>query len=133
MKIIITLIISLGIGCFLNAQGNLQFNQVINTSVTGLVGSLASANLGTITVPAGKVWKVETASVTEANNIRTSLGRIGNNVVFYFGGSNSPPNINLLPLWLRPGTYNLNVTNYSSSALTYRMTLSAIEFNVIPD
>jgi len=51
------------------SQGNLQFNQVkrfSNQSVNIASGTWIS--VGSITVPAGKVWKIESSSVTFPGN-----------------------------------------------------------------
>jgi hypothetical protein len=133
-KVLTILIFIFGATYSLRAQGDLQFNQVINTSVTGSISANSSSNLGTITVPAGKVWKVETATVLRGNEIERSIGRIGNYLVFSHIPGNGYYTETFLPLWLSPGTYNLNVVNNSSSGpFTYRMSISAIEFNVITE
>ena len=44
------------------AQGNLQFNQVITDAQTFSLGTGGTANTSLLTVPADKVWKVESIS-----------------------------------------------------------------------
>lgn len=138
------------------SQGNLQFNQVIYQTLTGV-----SANTGTsapditfqtldITVPFGKVWKIETASC------KTELGLNNETKI---GGNNSNDNIfifldqdilcyvinsnNLvgfisqthLPLWLPSGTYTLRLKGKCAgqySKYTAYGSIHAIEFNIIP-
>jgi tRNA A58 N-methylase Trm61 len=53
----------------LSAQGNLQFNQVVTYTGTGS-GSFSYTS-PTWTVPAGKVWKIESASPSLANSAVT--------------------------------------------------------------
>jgi hypothetical protein len=123
--------------CFISlqlfAQGNLQFNRVVNETLTGNFGGYYTA--GTITVPAGKVWKIEAASVISLNN--TTIGTpdlggagswmgIGNHPCYYYNA----PNIVHLPLWLSAGTYD--VGGKRDTAEPIRIVISAIEFNVVP-
>ena len=68
--IILALLISV---CKINAQGNLQFNDVKNIEITGTTSpfdpniGVPISTIGTITVPTGKVWKIESTSVKENN------------------------------------------------------------------
>lgn len=115
-------------------QGNLQFNQVINVSLGATTTGTGFSTLGTITVPAGKVWKVERTSLTQdyLGDFYPVYGSgsrafIGEYVVW--NSSSSYPQ-QLFPLWLSEGAYN--VTGYTGGTLTYTLAVSAIEFNVIP-
>ena len=102
------------------AQGNLQFNQVINYT---LVGGTAQS----FTVPAGKVWKIEAVSGENTNTPLVWLRNPANQPVatFYVSSSNHSP----IPYWLSSGyTGNFYLTNSS----TYRGSVSIIEFNVVP-
>ena len=118
--------------CFgaLNAQGNLQFNQVVTVSTTSM------------TVPAGKVWKVESYSESEVTfNSNYSPGCINvnyhrplvinNNNYYFFGnmatassGANYITTGNKLPIWLKSGD---QIRTVCSSDFA-----SAIEFNIVP-
>lgn len=116
------------------AQGNLQFNQVINYENTAFVPTAGSAVQGSITVPTGKVWKVETCSyvlVSGGNDFAytTSSGsvHIGKNTVY---DATSNQTTNYLPLWLGEGTYD--ISRYSQSGYTVSIAFSAIEFNIVP-
>ena len=107
--------------CFgaLNAQGNLQFNQVINMAFTG-------ANTTPVTVPAGKVWKIENCMLnTPSNNYAYMLY----NGVYYNIRQqlSSAHNVNF-PFWLSTGT---SVTFGGNGGGTGGM-LSILEFNIIP-
>jgi hypothetical protein len=134
MRIIfITLLFSfflIKLNCF-NAQGNLQFNQVLR------VGNTAQ------TVPVGKVWKVET--YMQANTSISEYTEFPNcnfpdrqhpflvNSVPYYQINGSPGHGssgirmavgNLFPLWLKSGEV-LQTTCPNNF-------LSVIEYNVVP-
>ena len=118
----ILLILTIAFSSTSFAQGNLQFNQVIK---------VIDVNQ---TVPAGKVWKVETCSyvlVSGGNDFpyTSSNGsvHIGKNTVYYVISNQTT---NYLPLWLGEGTYD--ITRYSQSGYTVTIAFSAIEFNVVP-
>ena len=109
------------------AQGNLQFNQVINYTF-----SLPTSNYGagmqfssTYTVPAGKVWKIETMASNSESNTGYSLNgyRVpfyGNNAYAAYKGA----------LWLKEGTqFQLWSNNISGSS---EFIVSIIEFNIVP-
>jgi hypothetical protein len=102
------------------AQGNLQFNQVINYT---LVGSTAQS----FTVPAGKVWKIEAVAADNTNTPYVWLRNPANQVVatFYPASTLHSP----VPYWLPSGyTGNFYLTNSAG----YRGSVSIIEFNVVP-
>jgi hypothetical protein len=112
------------------AQGNLQFNQVVTVSTTSM------------TVPAGKVWKVESYSESEVTfNSNYSAGCvnvnyhrplvINNNNYYFFGnmatassGANYISTGNKLPIWLKSGD---QIRTVCSSDFA-----SVIEFNIVP-
>lgn len=110
-------------------QGNLQFNQVINGELNAYC-TYDLSTLGTITVPTGKVWKIESTSLmyydgTWANSDGNPVF-INKHVVWDLG----PQGLDQLPLWLSPGTYTVQTTGYNSSELFF--SYSVIEFNVVP-
>lgn len=131
-KSILTLIVVLGLFTMSFAQGNLQFNQVINVSYSATV-PLGANNFGTITVPAGKVWKVERTSFSQ--DIGAILSpRYSASYFVYIGdylawNSSSTYPQKLFPLWLSEGTYS--VDGWCGSAMIYNFSISAIEFNII--
>tara|TARA_Y100000385_G_C12562894_1_gene412936 strand:- start:131 stop:466 length:336 start_codon:yes stop_codon:yes gene_type:complete len=102
--------------CFISvqlfAQGNLQFNQVL----------ILDANSGgnSVTVPAGKVWKIESVALSN-NNAYFQIQWGGVN---YFVLNNSAPYENL-PFWLPSNESISLVANVNSK-------VSIIEFNVVP-
>jgi hypothetical protein len=129
-KIILTLLLSVGINLVINAQGNLQFNQA------KLVSTVE-------TVPAGKVWKVESVLYSQViqqgaiNNLATYHDNAqilinGNSLSIRSvrqvdGGSGGKSGfvweVNY-PIWLPSGT-----TLAAGGGVIY---LSVIEFNIQP-
>ena len=106
------LLIFLGMNHLMNAQGNLQFNQVLN---------LDASTTGTAyNIPAGKVWKIESVGLSS----NSAYFQIQYSGVNYFIVNNSSPYSNL-PYWL-PGS--INVTFVGSAPAK----VSIIEFNVVP-
>lgn len=124
LLIVLSIVVS-GVSC---AQGNLQFNQVIKVSDTPM------------TVPAGKVWKIE--SYQQSNVSGTSNSTFGCDVARvrpYIIDSQIYHNIkniasgnsgyvytaeNRMPIWLAAGQ-----TAATSCPSDF---LSIIEFNVVP-
>ena len=136
MKKILSIAVVL-ISLSVSAQGNLQFNQVINYSISG-AWATSEYTVGTITVPSGKVWKIESSSLNNNNALSglptQALGSdgvssisIGTNTVF---GAYNPSN-NWLPVWLSAGTYDV-VGRTTASGQNMTISFSAIEFNVVP-
>lgn len=141
---IAALLISLSV----SAQGNLQFNQVRNYNLTGIStggGSKDFQNIA-LTVPAGKVWKVESASCRLQRDDIPNIpygGNTGNKLMIILdevpiahmfllsGWSNSN---NELPLWLSAGSHSLDLKGYINEAgpLSAYGKVSIIEFNVVP-
>lgn len=125
-KLIFILIFFVSLGS--NAQGNLQFNQVLKVSTT------------VETVPAGKVWKIESyqqsnvAGTTNSTNgcditrVRPYLidgqpyQNIGN-IASGNGGYVYVPE-NRMPIWLKEGQ--------TAATACPSDFLSIIEFNVVP-
>jgi hypothetical protein len=124
MRIILCILLFYSISSF--AQGNLEFNQV------KLVGST------TETVPAGKIWKIESAlsssslsistGTTSTQNVTTNIVINGTNVVVKSSWGSSYASSALettdLPIWLPAGT-TLQAGNN-----VFR--ISVIEFNIVP-
>ncbi|MFM2037564.1 MAG: hypothetical protein RL432_503 [Bacteroidota bacterium] len=118
----------------LNAQGNLQFNQVVTYTGTGS-GSFSYSS-PTWTVPAGKVWKVESASpnvanapVTRAININagSSWGS------FALMTASQETTISPFPIWLKAGDQiQLQAAGNCCSTTSFSYAISILEFNVVP-
>ena len=128
----ILLILAIAFSSASFAQGNLQFNQVINSEYSGFVGSTGT-NIGTIVVPAGKVLKIEDvsfsfilSSMPSIHYLTGSQVAIGNLTVFH--NFNTQPVH--FPIWLSEGSYT--VFARVSSPITSTLSISAIEFNVVP-
>lgn len=109
------------------AQGNLQFNQVVRPVINYNSNTSWNASLGTITVPVGKVWKIET--VTYLGGVSgtwwplTGLSDYANledNIIYDDNNNRS-----LFPLWLAAGTYTIKA-NQGSPNQDKRISISAI-------
>ena len=111
-----------------NAQGNLQFNQVVT-----LTGTLTTSPVVVGTVPAGKVWKIE-HNASERNGYAANISFVCNNVASYayFGSTGNPPTQGHVkgPIWLKSGDY-IQLINSSVSYPSHYF-FSIVEFNVIP-
>lgn len=142
MKYLLTpLFLIIFVGFFL-AQGNLQFNQAKIISNTDPMQ----------TVPAGKVWKIEsvfTAGDQDVYGVQTSGTTLSlfptcgvpsfyyqysgrylaiNNIPISFGIHNAGEQMTNLPIWVPAGSNICTCTNSSICARGY----SVIEFNIIP-
>jgi hypothetical protein len=109
------------------AQGNLQFNQVLN-----ITGEAPGGNVfTTVTVPVGKVWKITSSSWMEddgddpyASYTSLCIGqfklatRQGNDAVF--------------PIWLNEGDHDVKYCSTTTTIASKRYAISGIEFNIIP-
>ena len=115
------------------AQGNLEFNAVkrfSNNAVT--VPTVSNVSAGSITVPANKVWKIESGSSSASSGNATThcYLSIDGQLLFSYAGDGvffSSPAI-----WLPAGTYDVSMYNNWTSSVTYKVKVSAIEFNIIP-
>jgi hypothetical protein len=94
------------------SQGNLQFNQVL------VLDAPVAGNQ--VTVPAGKVWKIESVAMA-SNNAYFQIQWAG---LSYFI-VNTSSGYNNMPFWLPS---NATITLLGSSATK----VSIIEFNVVP-
>ena len=140
------------------SQGNLQFNRVISTTVSVTAGSSPELNgtlVGSITVPPGKVLKLESVSTylndstgdiqwyydTGTSNIGSRGCWIGGHLVwapFWYtstGSTNIDKSVETsrFPIWYSEGTYEIRVryrTNFGVGTF-YVVSYSAIEFNII--
>ena len=138
-KLFLSLSLLFGVLSFASAQGNLQFNQVIVQDFTATISSWTTATVGTITVPAGKVWKVEHADLWRQNSLRQTYDHeyslfINNILIHRAKGSTGSGNnyTDRLPVWLPAGTYSIIISNEDSSSKDFVADINAIEFNVTP-
>jgi hypothetical protein len=105
------------------AQGNLQFNQVILYDLT--FGSTQAIN-----VPAGKVWKIESAGAS-TTSCNVHLQNSASQIISIIWNGSSCASCAPLPIWLPSGytgafAYNLN------NCIGAHAMVSIIEFNVVP-
>lgn len=122
---------------FAFGQNNLEFNTALFQEFTANTAGYASnpITLGTITVPAGKVWKIEWVNKTMITDCgvgqsfhRTTTGLILlNNAIFGTGDG---------VIWLPEGTYDVVLSGSQDSCVQsystdWFITYSGIEFNVV--
>ncbi len=139
------LILTCALSTSLFAQGNLQFNQVItqNYSITeNAYNSISNSNTS-LTVPSGKVWKIESVifKTYSANNTydpNCFLMINGFNVLFETGssyGNDSGGALNHQPIWLKAGNqigFSMKNTCATNCLQSMDGFISIIEFNIIP-
>jgi hypothetical protein len=135
MKKILTLLF-LVISYLNYAQGNLQFNRVINHVIPAGNGNASGIITGSVTIPSNKVWKIESCGYKSAGNPYWSL-ILDNYVLFsysYYPASSinpywQPP----YPIWLPAGTYAWKAQYYNNAAGFFEgASISIIEYNIVP-
>jgi hypothetical protein len=170
-KIIIVLLMAFGLVQTTKAQGNLQFNKVINIEFTKkltarVVGYVNSQNVlfynnpdTTVTVPAGKIWKIEAirlgtsqdstsynpaklVSYGQLNCVATLDGTMlsTTSANWYAGSAASSvaADVTGQNLFLAPDTYKLGLILSANAGgglaigCTGRAFFSIIEYNVVP-
>ncbi len=123
MKKILTLVLVLLFTTSLSsfAQGNLQFNQVISASFN--LGP--NANSTTLTVPAGKVWKIESMGCNYFTP--QTMSYVINGIPFSLipGQQKDAGSI----IWLKAGD-TFNFRNPISGPIGFYY--SILEFNIVP-
>jgi len=136
MKVLLALSATILLTFAALGQGNLQFNRVFLVEQSFVVPTNVSSPFSeqTITVPAGKVWKIETVMANYSFNISGNLG-VGSQVAvlldrktLYQGGVMAA-----FPIWLPEGTYTLRyvyTSNTGSTGSEVYGGISGIEFNV---
>ena len=103
-------------------QGNLQFNQVV----------LITLNIDTpqaFTVPAGKVWKIQSAGVGTSSTSIYLRDSAGEGLAILYSTS-SDVEIKF-PYWLPTG-FTGDFRRFGNTSTAPKATVSIIEFNVIP-
>ncbi len=128
------------------AQSNLQFSQVIRIKNTGASATNTSTySVGSITVPTGSVYKIESASVvlTIGSGATATIGSgslqllVDGQEVYFTDPTGSNYTFAeskfLLPMWLGPGTYSivLGFSAATGTGLNYTTVLSGLQFNVV--
>jgi len=99
-----------------HAQGNLQFNQVLNLSY--------STNGTNFSVPVGKVWKIECVGMASYQSYY-SVSVAGQQIFLKNTHSGYGPSFDSFPFWLSGGQ------SVFMSGLTGGVA-SVIEFNIVP-
>lgn len=114
----------------LNAQGNLQFNQVITLNGTPSPCALVIID----TVPIGKIWKIESWTNSNEVNIYFNNSQYNNHFLAVWGNSNGTQmqlSTNFNPIWLKAGDIiSVMISNQFCVAKPYFF--SILEFNVVP-
>ena len=142
MKFSILLLILSFSGLNAQCQGNLQFNQIINIQYDLVDFRRGVPSVDTLIVPAGKVLKITSTSLTDRWGQAgigygvTNTARIDNLVIWshqYSSGGAFIVHENL-PIWLNSGSHIVYAcsgeqTTYSSN---YTLAISGVEFNLIP-
>ncbi len=140
-KLILITLLALSGSVF--AQGNLQFNAVkyFTFSVTQPNSVVHAEQITNITVPANKVWKIESANssyIVPAANYASIVngGRIlidGRVIWEAYSSSSTIFYTPTLPMWLPAGSYTLSMrTSATSNGYQYVGSVTAIEFNIVP-
>lgn len=103
------------------AQGNLQFNQVI-------LYDIPISGTQNITVPAGKVWKIESVSMGSTGSSADIFLRNSTLANFAHFSAASAAASAVYPFWL-PANFTGSFLNNNPS---FRCCVSIIEFNIVP-
>lgn len=104
------------------AQGTLQFNQAL------LLESSASNCQTCWTVPAGKVWKLTSASGNTGNGVNIWINNKGLGLITSYASQTGFVYHNVFPLWLPAGS----TLGYSNLGSNSNAAFWGIEFNVVP-
>jgi hypothetical protein len=102
------------------AQGNLQFNQVI-------LFDIPSGGVQAINVPAGKVWKIESVGLATSSTSSLVLRNAAAQNITYIASWGAPNYASTLPFWL-PSSY---VGSFAQIGNPARAVVSIIEFNIV--
>lgn len=120
----------------LSSEG-LEFNQVINYSGDGYLSNAnRSEVLTSLNVPENKVWKITNVAMSRRTGIMILAdndglnAQLGNQIIYsrYISGY-SPPTVNY-PIWISSGTHDLTISDDNQNGLSYRISISAIEYNI---
>lgn len=122
-------------------QGNLVFNNTIYKEFSHYNPGTTLENVGTFTVPTGKVWKIEsilnsieTDPISSPGSIFAgggswSIKKQGENVFHTIKqGDAAQSDI----IWLNTGTYQLNLYKTPANNYKFNLLLTGIEFNLVP-
>lgn len=147
MKKLILSVVILFLAISMYAQGNMQFNQVKRFTYSGTVSTYLGSTgdpvtLASVTVPSGKVWKIESGSIFSSysyNGMKmytNDMALFIDNQIISMGESVFSNTMlrnatTSLPIWLGAGTYTISYYCGNSSASSYKAAISALEFNIV--
>ena len=142
MKIRLLFLLFIAFTLGLEAQGDLQFNQVLNFDL--VIPSESSPGIKSsivpLTVPTGKVWKVVSASANSGpgTSVNTSINaqlRLDEVLIFILPAASSFSLGNVMPIWLPAGEHSVELlygwgsSSYGAGEVNGK--LSVIEFNIV--
>lgn len=116
------------------SSSGLEFNQVINYTLdfaTGFVDGSANNGHGVVTnisVPSGKVWKVQSVRVNYRDTGRNNAISSSIDCYLTMGRTFLDTDPNSEPIWFGEGSYEIYGFDCGSKAA---LTINAVEFNVI--
>ena len=126
----------------LEAQGDLQFNQVLNFDlvIPSEPGIGIKSSIVPLTIPTGKVWKVVSASANTGPNttVNSTINvqlRLDEVLIYILSSGSSFSLGNVFPIWLPAGEHSIELL-YNWISNTYGAgdingKLSVIEFNIV--
>ena len=136
MKSHLTLLtfILISINSVFSQNNNLQFNNAIMGQVTGFPNTVS---VGTIIVPVGKVWKLESTSLSNISGTYPTINNQGPMTAFIgnmiaFSNAHDGNNNSKLPIWLPSGSYSISINVGSYTGSNHSFNYSGIEFNLVP-
>ena len=140
IRLLFLLFITFTLG--LEAQGDLQFNQVLNFDL--VIPSESSSGIKSsivpLTIPTGKVWKVVSASANSGagTSINTSMNaqlRLDEVLIFILPAASSFSLGTVMPMWLPAGEHSVELKyswgSSSNGAGDVNGKISVIEFNIV--
>lgn len=134
MKILLLIIVGICLPLFTFGQGNLQFSKAkyIKFNKTFQANGTEYQFFDSlVTVPPGKIWKIESSGTTCVDNTTTSYPNSRLDGVVIASAQPGRATVNF-PIWLPEGTYKFGISTIPLSGpeqiLAY---FSILEFNVV--
>ena len=101
----------------------LEFSVVKHLSYTGNYAYTGTTKVTSITIPANKVWKIESASAYSTTTTIIYGVFIDNQAI-------GNPNVSY-PIWLPSGTYDIEIRSTGGNvSVPYNIAMSVIEYNI---
>ena len=140
MRIILIFILVTILSENVSAQKTLEFNRVVKSIFNDSNANTPSGiTVGTITVPANKVLKIEFASLYHTHSgeisqvVHSSSGRDANFMLvsdyMVWAAIDVPGNTIKTPIWVPSGTHSV-VVRLGGTNKSFRAVISSIEFNI---